>query len=273
MARKIKPIHIKKESPVLKNSRLIETKPRKQRPMLVRMLSDAEYSMLVEQGKQDIDIASWQRSRIIKAVLVTLALVILALFIPSMKKIYIGMAIILGPYMYYSGSKAIKSGYEVHLFRRRLAFLKFVRLLTPSLERVAKGASLAAELRSITQHMKSKRDRRLVELLQIEISKNPGSDEPFEKFANSLSRGPDAMIYMHAVADLQRGGTDDTVVKTLAKQANRKLIEQIKLIRQFKIRKFNAFGNIMTMTSFLLVLGMTIALLQIILPSMMSGLK
>lgn len=273
MKKRIKPQHGKKDSPVLKNSRLIATKPRRERPRLARMLSDREYAMMIEQGKDDYEISRWQRSRILKSIAIALVLFLMGVFMPSMKKVYWIMAVALAPYMYYSGSKAIRAGYDVYLFRRRLAYLKFVRLLTPALERVARGASLSAELRSVTQHMKSKRDRKLVELLQIEISKNPNSDEPFEKFANSFSRGPDSMIYMHAVADLQRGGTDDTVVKTLAKQANRKLIEQIKEIRQFKLRKFNMFGNVMTMTSFLLVLGMTIALLQIILPSMMSGLK
>ena len=248
-----------------KNSKVVSKKRKKKKVvvkkdkkhLMLRMVGETNYEMLKEMNNSDLSIIKWQQRRVKEASL----LVVFGLFIyfmTGMKWYFLVGALVLSIVFYFNKSKSIRSMYSQFKFERHLQFSKFTRLLIPYLHSSREGVNLYTVFGKIVKRLDYDTDKKLLMKLMNSMTDRPNDIERFMSYAEQTSGTDMSILFMSTLYDIRQGSADLNVIGELDKLASEELMTGIDSIISFKTRRFSMFPTVITMTTFLLVIGFMI---------------
>jgi hypothetical protein len=225
----------------------------------LKSLGQENQRMLLEMGNPIHAIERWQKQRILKSILPSVAVVIIYFLIPAWYFLALSPVTSIG--YYYLQGNDIKNVYRQYKFERHLQFSKFTRLLIPYLKQKKDGGHLASVFSKIIRRLDDDKDKELLMQLSHKMSERPNDIEPFIEYAKESSGSDMSILFMSTLFDIKQGVTDLEVVAELDRLASEELMRGVDQIIEYKSRKFVFLPTKMTMSSFLLVMGFAAAVL------------
>lgn len=231
-------------------------------PLFYRLINPDMITSMQRMGATNSDMLSWEKHRIRNTIIYAILGVAITKFALSMNLITaLVSGIGVGFYSYLSAGKSINHRYQIYQFNREMQFSKFTRLLVPYLSRVTKGQSLYHVFAKIEPRLDADEDQRLLQILMSEMSEDSESAKPFVNFARSFSTDPFSVLFMRAVNNMRQTGSNANVIMGLAKEANQRMIDKVRAIRDMKTRKFALYTTYVTMLTMMLIGSQIIAII------------
>ncbi|MCY9145417.1 hypothetical protein [Bacillus sp. T9C1] len=209
------------------------------------------YEMIEKMGYGEKEFTLFQRKRLIKSLMITLAAIPPGILI---NKLWFFLAIPAFFYIWYLDYAKAKKEYRGFLFKKQLAFSKFMRLVMPYLKQ--KHNSIYTVFNKILRRLEKGSDlKAALENLMTEINDKPNSIEPYLAFAR-YSGGSDSHIsFMTMLYDYSQYTSDESVITELGQLASDELFEGIDEIINIKTRSFVFFPTKLTLANFILLAG------------------
>lgn len=223
-----------------------------------KLAEERLYPQLQEMGNSYERIDAFQKRRVLKSVFFGLLVLFLAVFVHKWFYVATPMAVIIA---YKLQIRKIDARYRAWRFARQLNFSKFTRLVIPYLKASGGNMALYTIFNRILQRIDNEDDRQSLYRLMGEMGDNPASLKPFTDFAERSSGTDMSHLFMSTIFDFQQTTFNTSVIDELGKIAAQDMMESIDEIIAMKIRRFNMFPTKVTMSSFILVIGLGAALL------------
>lgn len=225
-----------------------------------KIAEDKVYYQLRQMGDTTRAIDKWQKKR-------TITSLILALFIGVGGAMFIHPWLMLGGiglglFFYKSKAKNVDRFFKGWKFERQLNFSKFCRLVIPYLKAADGQVALYTILNKIALRTENEADKKNLYQLMSEMTNRPGELQPFLDFAERSSGTDMSYLFMSTLYDFQQSTFDTQVIDELGRIASEDMMKSIDEIIDYKLRRFIMFPTKIVMSSFILVIGLGLALLM-----------
>ncbi|EKZ1357851.1 hypothetical protein Q9T70_002925, partial [Listeria monocytogenes] len=227
----------------------------KQRPIWLQKFYHAIaeinlYTMVQKMGYGEEEFFLFQRKRIVKSSFMMLAAIPLAL---TISKWLFLLAPVLFIYNWWNDYQKEKREFHHFIFLKNLDFAKFMRLVVPYL--MQNNTSLYGVFNRMIKRLDEGEVKQLLRQLMIDMTNNPGTDEPFRTFAESAGDSEEAITFMVTLYDYSEYAKDDSVLKDLSELASNEILRGSDEIITIKSKRFAFFPTKLNMLSTLLLMG------------------
>lgn len=240
------------------DSHIEESDHKRPKSLWEKLAEERLYPQLQEMGNSYERIDAFQRKRVLKSLFFGLIMLFLAVFIHSWFYVAVPMAVAIS---YKMQIRRIDTHYRAWRFTRQLNFSKFTRLVIPYLKASGGNMALYTIFNRILQRLDNDADKQSLYRLMGEMGDNPASLKPFTDYAERSSGTDMSHLFMSTIFDFQQTTFNTSVIDELGKIAAQDMMESIDEIIEMKVRRFNMFPTKVTMSSFILVIGLGAGLL------------
>lgn len=228
------------------------------RSFFSRLLSDGVYQNLLEMNNTKENIEKWAKKKIRTSAICFSIFVVLG-FLMSLYLIPIGLVVSM--LIYLDTIKSVKVVYQQFRFERQIQFSKFSRLLVPILKQTRGGINLRSVFERIVPRMPHEIDKKILQRLMLDVSRNPSSFDPFKMFAKQMSGTDSSRLFMVTLARLAQGSANLQVIDQLSRIASEEMMAGIEQIIHFKLSRFSGLYMKMVGAILVFVLGASIAII------------
>lgn len=224
-----------------------------QRTLLKTMESDLlEKSMFV--GYSAAETISFQFRRIFMGIFY----VGLAAFL-GLNQLWTAMAafLVMAFITYKSKYYRIDSEYKNNRYNQQISFSMFARLIDTYL---GSGKSQYSIFSRIMDRLRTDKSKASLAKLLSRLQDNSDDKSAYQEFAKEMSGTNNAMSFMMSLYYSQYSPNDQTVIKELSQMAIKEVFEAIAEIVDIKSNQVEKFGRFFLMVSFILLLGILLAI-------------
>lgn len=227
------------------------------------LLSNDIYKMLIDMNYSDAVIEKWQKSRVLKSVM--LGVIGLAAGIVMGQPMIMGGGPALAFALYFMEGSKIKTSYRNYKFYRALQFAKFTRLVVPYLRSDSAGGTesrVHSTLAAVMERLDSDEDKQLLATLLNEIAQMPDDKQPYINYAQKVANNDFALTFMETLFDIRQGSASLAIIERMSRESNEQIQNLTEDIIQLKSKKFLMFPTKVAMTSIIIIIGCTVAILM-----------
>lgn len=227
------------------------------------LLSNDIYKMLIDMNYSDAVIEKWQKSRVIKCVM--LGIIGLAAGFVMQQPMVMGAGPALALALYFMEGSKIKTNYRNYKFYRALQFAKFTRLVVPYLRSDSMGGTesrVHTTLSSVMERLDSEEDKQLLATLLNEIAQMPDDKQPYVNYAEKVANNDFSLTFMETLFDIRQGSASLDIIERMSRESNEQIQNLTEDIIQLKSKKFLMFPTKVAMTSIIIIIGCTVAILM-----------
>jgi len=123
------------------------------------------------------------------------------------------------------------------------------------------GINLRSVFERIVPRMPHEIDKKILQRLMLDMSRNPSSFDPFKMFAEQMSGTDSSRLFMVTLARLAQGSANLQVIDQLSRVTSEEMMAGIEQIIHFKISRFSGLYMKLVGAILVFVLGASIAII------------
>lgn len=164
------------------------------------------------------------------------------------------LGVLLAAGIIYSRFRDLEKSYRYFVFERQKDFNFFEQMLLPLLVGVSNGhGSVVGSIRKVGKRIPGRNNKRLVDRLLYDISRDSQTATPYTDFAKAFSNTTSAQLFMYSVYRMSQGDMDTNALRNLSERSNKEQIEQSKQVVEMKLHRFGLITTRLLLCDFITI--------------------